>query len=350
MRTIYLIRHGEPDFPEGKKMCIGKTDLPLSRLGRMQGCVLGEALRGKTPGGVFSSPLRRAMQTAEYLGGATAVMGLEELDAGDWDGLRFDEIRERWPALYARRGEDRTLPPPNAESAAAGYRRFQAALMGVAAGLAGDAAVVSHRSVCVEFLAQKSGESRDALAEKLGYASVTELGYDGEIHVLRVGLVPRPPLSAALCARLLDAAGTPERVRAHCAAVSALAAEIAGELGLDAECAARGGLLHDIARTEPEHAEAGAALIARLGYPEEADMIRQHHMLRDMARIDEAAAVFLADKLLIGTQRVSLERRFEDSANRCLTAQAKQMHEERFQQARAVRDEINRRCGRQAIG
>ncbi len=349
MRTIYLIRHGEPEFPEGKRMCIGRTDLPLSRFGRMQACILGEALSGKTPGGVFSSPLGRAMQTAAFLGGVTAVEGLEELDAGDWDGLCFDEIRARWPQLYARRGQDMTLPPPNAESAAAGLRRFQAALTGVADGLGGDAAIVSHRSICTEFLARQSGKSREALAERLGYATVTELGYDGEIHVLRLGLTPRPTLTQTLCARLLDAAGTPERVRAHCAAVAALAAEIAGRLGLDAALAARGGLLHDVARDGPDHALAGAALIARLGYPREADIIRQHHMLRDPEHIDEAAAVFLADKLLIGTERVSIEKRFEDSAKRCMTEEARRLHAERFLQAGAVRDEINRRCRKEIL-
>lgn len=347
MRTIYLIRHGEPEFPEGKKLCIGKTDLPLSRFGRMQGCILGEALRGKTPGGVFSSPLRRAMQTAAYLGGVTAVKGLEELEAGDWEGLRFDEIRARWPELYARRGRDRTLPPPNAESAEAGYRRFQAALMGVISGLEGDAAIVSHRSVCTEYLAKQCGKSREAIAERLEYVSVTELGYDGGMRVLHLGFRPRPPLTAALCAQMLDAAETPERVRAHCAAVAALAEEIAEELGLDAALAARGGLLHDIARTEREHAKAGAALIARLGYPKEAELIRQHHMLRDPAHIDEAAVVFLADKMLIGTERVSIEDRFKNSEGKCTTQEARRTHAEQFRQAIAVRDEINRRCGKE---
>ena len=28
MRTIYLIRHGKPEFPDERKYCIGRTDLP----------------------------------------------------------------------------------------------------------------------------------------------------------------------------------------------------------------------------------------------------------------------------------------------------------------------------------
>ena len=57
MRKIYLIRHSQPDFPDGKKMCIGKTDLPLSALGRMQSVLLAEGLKEKKISKVFCSPL-----------------------------------------------------------------------------------------------------------------------------------------------------------------------------------------------------------------------------------------------------------------------------------------------------
>lgn len=42
MRTIYLIRHGKPEFPDERKYCIGRTDLPLSEEGRTQIRALGE--------------------------------------------------------------------------------------------------------------------------------------------------------------------------------------------------------------------------------------------------------------------------------------------------------------------
>ena len=29
MKKVYLIRHGLPDFPGGKGMCIGTTDVPM---------------------------------------------------------------------------------------------------------------------------------------------------------------------------------------------------------------------------------------------------------------------------------------------------------------------------------
>ena len=47
MRKIYLIRHSQPDFPNGRKMCIGKTDISLGEVGRMQSILLAEGMKEK---------------------------------------------------------------------------------------------------------------------------------------------------------------------------------------------------------------------------------------------------------------------------------------------------------------
>ena len=44
MRKIYLIRHGKPNFPAGSSMCLGRTELPLGAVGRMQAALLGAEL------------------------------------------------------------------------------------------------------------------------------------------------------------------------------------------------------------------------------------------------------------------------------------------------------------------
>ena len=31
MKRVYLIRHGLPDFPGGRGMCIGTTDIPMGK-------------------------------------------------------------------------------------------------------------------------------------------------------------------------------------------------------------------------------------------------------------------------------------------------------------------------------
>ena len=48
MKKVYLIRHGLPDFPGGKGMCIGTTDIPMGEKGFRQAAEMGyEAYDGK---------------------------------------------------------------------------------------------------------------------------------------------------------------------------------------------------------------------------------------------------------------------------------------------------------------
>ena len=73
-----------------------------------------------------------------------------------------------------------------------------------------------------------------------------------------------------------------------------------------------GALLHDIARLQRHHAKTGGELFLQLGYPEISQIISQHHGLLE-ATLDEAAIVFLADKLIQETQRVTIEKRFAEA-------------------------------------
>lgn len=169
MKKVYLIRHGLPDFPGGRKMCLGSTDIPLSKAGLTQAVQMAASLPPVTA--VFSSPLTRAVQTAEAIGlPVTMLPGLREMDAGQWDGLTFDQIRQRYPALYAARGEDPSIPIPGAENPAEALRRFTAAMEEAAAAASGDFAVVAHGGIITHFL-RSIGSTR----QKPGYAEVIPL-------------------------------------------------------------------------------------------------------------------------------------------------------------------------------
>ena len=102
MRTIYLIRHGKPEFPDERKYCIGRTDLPLSEEGRTQIRALGETFAGRRIEKIYTSPLKRCRESAAILQEVIdrsipieVVDGLAEIDMGEWDGHSFDEIREQ---------------------------------------------------------------------------------------------------------------------------------------------------------------------------------------------------------------------------------------------------------------
>lgn len=156
MKRVYLIRHGLPDFPGGRKMCIGTTDIPIGEKGLAQAARMAAILPPVTA--VFSSPLTRAVQTAQAIGiPITILPGLRELYAGEWDGLTFEQIRQRYPQLYAARTNDSTLLLPGAEDHEDGLSRFCAA-MDTAAQLApGDFAVVAHGGIIARFLQRIGG-------------------------------------------------------------------------------------------------------------------------------------------------------------------------------------------------
>jgi len=156
MKKVYLIRHGLPDFPGGKGMCIGTTDTPMGEKGFAQAAQMAKKLPPVTA--VFSSPLTRAVQTAETIGLPITVLdGLREMYAGEWDGLTFDQIRERYPELYAARFHDMTIPLPGAELYEEGIARFSAAMETAAKSASGDFAVVAHGGIIAQFLQSIGG-------------------------------------------------------------------------------------------------------------------------------------------------------------------------------------------------
>ena len=156
MKKVYLIRHGLPDFPGGKGMCIGTTDIPMGDKGLAQAAQMAEKLPAVTA--VFSSPLTRAVQTAQAIGlPVTILPDLREMHAGEWDGLTFDEIRQRYPELYAARASDLTIPLPGAEAHEDGLHRFTVAMEKAANLAPGDFAVVAHGGIIAQFLQHITG-------------------------------------------------------------------------------------------------------------------------------------------------------------------------------------------------
>lgn len=181
MKQVYLIRHGLPDFPGGKRMCIGTTDLPMGAEGMAQAAKMAALLPPVTA--VFSSPLSRAVQTAQAIGMPVTILDdLREMYAGEWDGLDFERIRERYPELYAARGKDRTLPLPGAEDHKEGLARFSAAMLAAADAAPGDFAVVAHGGIIAQFLKSISG-----VWKKPDYAEVIPLIWDNGTFLLTGG-------------------------------------------------------------------------------------------------------------------------------------------------------------------
>lgn len=343
MRRIYLIRHAMPDIPLGERWCVGgQTDLPLSGIGRLQAALLPfvPALQGVNA--VFCSTMRRAIETTRPLCAEPRVIeGLHEQEMGVWDGLSFAEIKGRFPALYLAREENPTLLPEGAEPLEAVRARMLAALRCCLGESEGDIAVVSHRTA----ISTLTGH-RDLLM----HTAISVLQWEGDGYTVEeVGLRPDPVLTDGVCLALLQAAGADSERVSHCRAVAALADELCAALrdegvALDAEAVHRGALLHDIAKGEPDHAALGGIWLRELGQPALAEIVRQHTE-PDSDALNEAGLVFLADKLVRGSERVELEERFGASLAKCRTPEARAAHARRFALARSLKERIDRLTG-----
>ena len=169
---------------------------------------------------------------------------------------------------------------------------------------------------------------------------------------LTAALPGRRVPDVAECETMFDAASTPEVTRRHGHAVAALAVKFARRLqaageAIDPDLTGAAALVHDIAKGRRRHAEAGAALLREFGFPEVAAPVACHMNLAfDAGRLDECAVVYLADKLVRGEIRVSLEARFSAALDRFANdPSALAGVQRRLDSARAIRAAVEARIG-----
>jgi broad specificity phosphatase PhoE len=103
--TIVLVRHGETDWNRDRRFQ-GRADQPLNETGRAQAQELAEILCDEPVSVLYTSPLRRASETAEILAErlgleARPLDALLEIDVGTWEGLTIDDVRARFPEQAA---------------------------------------------------------------------------------------------------------------------------------------------------------------------------------------------------------------------------------------------------------
>ena len=150
-RFIILIRHEKTELSSGKRF-IGQCDVGLSDEGLSDSEKLGEALKGYLFGYLFSSGLKRSMQTAEIIAKHTGltphiVPDLSEINLGDWDGRYIEDIKKECPDEYLKRGNDMIrYRPPGGENFLDLEKRALKAFHGIINNK-GNLIVVSHTSV-----------------------------------------------------------------------------------------------------------------------------------------------------------------------------------------------------------
>src|SRR6187402_1313873 len=118
--TIFLARHGETEWNRIGRWQ-GRTDIPLSEVGRAQARTLAGRLSDRGVSEIFSSDLSRARETAEIVASTLGVARvsldprLRERGFGCFEGLTREECAERHAESWQRYLADRRDTPSDAE-------------------------------------------------------------------------------------------------------------------------------------------------------------------------------------------------------------------------------------------
>jgi probable phosphoglycerate mutase len=165
---IFLARHGEAEYETALVTDDGGS---LTARGREQARGLAERLRGERVARVWTSPLSRAVQTAEVVAAALGVdvvvrEGLREYAVGSLAGTDGDESAAIGPVFRAWVDGDETATIPGGESVAGIVARVHAVLGEVADAHPGEAVlVVSHGGSILASVPDLVGQPRAAAYE-----------------------------------------------------------------------------------------------------------------------------------------------------------------------------------------
>jgi alpha-ribazole phosphatase len=144
MPELFLVRHAEPELTG---VLLGHCDPALSAAGREHA---SELLAGVELARVYTSPLRRAVETAELIARRAPIEVLDELSDitfGAWDGMTWAEVEKIDPEFAARKLRDwRGVTLPGAEAWSDFAQRVEKAFETIRNGPR-PAAVVAHAAV-----------------------------------------------------------------------------------------------------------------------------------------------------------------------------------------------------------
>jgi broad specificity phosphatase PhoE len=182
-RQVWLVRHGETEWARLLRHT-GRTDVPLTDLGREQGQALGRRLAGRRFALVLTSPMSRATETARLAGFADEAAiepDLREWDYGDLEGRLTSDIVKDFPGWSIWTG-----PWPGGETADQVASRADRVIgRCLDPGVDGDVLIFSHghllRVLAARWLEQPP-TSGGMFA--LGTATVSILGWDREQPVI----------------------------------------------------------------------------------------------------------------------------------------------------------------------
>ena len=108
--NLYMVRHGQTASSRENRFN-GSSDAPLTAVGEAMAQAFALAYGSLTWDAIYTSPMLRSRQTADALCRLAGVQanvedGLKEMDYGEWEGLRQDEVKQRWPEAFEYWADD----------------------------------------------------------------------------------------------------------------------------------------------------------------------------------------------------------------------------------------------------
>ncbi len=185
MGTVYLLRHGETEYHAQQRL-LGRLDIGLNEKGRQQAERVASFFRGIGLDAVYSSPLRRCMETAaptarDHGLPVEAVEGLLEVDMGEWDGRTFQELFQSEGELVGRwMRNPSSVTIPGGEDFGAVRRRVMAAVREIVSRHPGNdrVLIVSHGGPIRGILCEALGMDLDMMFRiQIDLASISAIKY-----------------------------------------------------------------------------------------------------------------------------------------------------------------------------
>lgn len=187
---ILLIRHGETEWNVGE-VFRGRVDIDLNENGRKQAELLAEYLKDLEIEAIYSSPLKRALKTAEAIAryhklAVKIAPNLNDLDFGQWQGLPLRDVAEKYKELYMQWvNRPEQVKIPGGESLNDVGERTTIVVKEVVAKYKGTVALVSHRVVNKVLICALLGLNNSYFWNiKLDTCGITTFDYEAKRFVL----------------------------------------------------------------------------------------------------------------------------------------------------------------------
>ena len=106
MTRVIIMRHGRTEWNRVERFR-GRVDIGLDEVGTKQAEVAAKRIREWPISAIYSSPLRRAMDTAEIIAAplelnVQSMSGIIDIDYGSWQGLSIEQVVARDDNLYSQ--------------------------------------------------------------------------------------------------------------------------------------------------------------------------------------------------------------------------------------------------------